>query len=214
MNKKLSQDDKKDIVAKIQAKKASMRQLADRHGVAKSTISGVFKEMTGSALYPHKPVVTEIPMGWHKKQRALQESPYRAWHTEEKKMYPILGIDWFNRRVLGFGGWHPLHCFLLMRFSGLRDKKRTPEYPNGQKIYAGDIVQFPINLEGKKTEIRDVVAFDQEKGMVIVVATDFGDLLCMYNDECEVIGTIQENPELLGAKVPRIRALLKEYTFV
>jgi hypothetical protein len=134
-------------------------------------------------------------------------------HKEEKKIYPILGIDWFNRRVLGFGGWHPLHHFLLMRYSGLRDKKQTPEYPVGREIYAGDIVQFPINLNGKETEVRDVVAIDPANGWFVVISTD-ADPLCLHHDECEVIGTIQEKPELLGAELQKMLKLLKAYTFV
>jgi transposase-like protein len=52
--KRLSQSDKETIVSEIQAKKATMSQLAERYGVRQSRVSAVFKEMTGSALFPRK----------------------------------------------------------------------------------------------------------------------------------------------------------------
>src|SRR5205807_9104365 len=182
----------------------------------------VYKEVTGSALWPRRTAETALQIQEQKNTlptvSTLQNCRYRAWHKQERKMYQVWGIDWIDEKIQikvnGSAQWHSANQFIMMKRTGQRDRKRTPEYPDGQKIYAGDIVQFPINLNGKKTEIKDVVAFDQEKGMVIVVTTDFGEPLCMHNDECEVIGTIQENPELLGSKLQKMRKLLKEYTFV
>jgi transposase-like protein len=52
MEVKLSQQDKETIVAEIQAKSATMTQLAERYNVSQSLISNVFKKITGNALHP------------------------------------------------------------------------------------------------------------------------------------------------------------------
>jgi transposase-like protein len=205
----LTQRDKEAIVTALVAGTATKMELTAKYAVSRDTIDRTFKRLVGKPLSVQKKALNN----------ALQNCRYRAWHKEERNMYPVLGLDWFNQQVLidtnGVPAWHPMTLFVIMGYSGLRDKKRTPEYPDGHKIYAGDIVQFPINLEGKKTEIKDVVAFDQETGLFIVVdLEEDGDPLCFHNYECEVIGTIQENPELLGLELQRIRDLLKEYTFV
>ena len=203
----LTQSEKEAIVTALVAGTATKMELTAKYGVSKSTIDRTFKCQVG------KPVTVQ------KKARnnALQKSRYRAWHTEERNMYPVLGLDWFNQKVLidtnGVPAWYPMTLFVIMGYSGLRDKKRTPEYPDGQKIYAGDIVQFPIDLNGKNTEIKDIVAFDQETGLFIVADLDDGDPLCFHYDKCQVIGTIQENPELFGSELQRIRDLLRKYIF-
>ena len=51
---KLSQQDKEVIIAVVQAKTATMKQLAARYGVSQPRISQVFKKITGSALHPRK----------------------------------------------------------------------------------------------------------------------------------------------------------------
>jgi len=179
----LSQSDKATIVAEIQEKKASMRQLAKRYEVNRARISSVLKE-----------------------NRSLLESLYRAWHKKQKKMYVVYGIDWFNGKILittnDFVRWFKIDHFIIMEYSGLRDRKRTPEYPEGQGICVGDIIQFPIVLQqsnGKtqETMVKDIVAYDHEGGSFIV--SSLGDLLALHNDECEIIGNVYENPELISA---------------
>ena len=111
-------------------------------------------------------------------KKALKDSRYRAWYTEEKKMYLVLGLDWFNQKVMiatnGIPIWYPIDdLFILMQYSGLHDRKHTSEYPKGQGIYVGDIIQFPFllkqeNGETQETIIKDVVAFERESGMFIV----------------------------------------------
>lgn len=143
---------------------------------------------------------------------ALQTSRYRAWHKQERKMYQVWGIDWVYEKIQiqmnGVGAWHSVSQFIMMKCTGQRDRKRTPQYAEGQEIYAGDIVQFPILLEN----VIDVVAFDQKRGVVMLVSLD--EPLYRFNYECKVIGTIQENAELLGSELQKILKLLKEYTFV
>jgi hypothetical protein len=206
---RLSHTDKKAIVTELLAGTATKMELTAKYGVSKATIERTFKRQVGKPLTVQKKA----------RNNAWQTSRYRAWHTEERKMYPVLGLDWFNQKVLidtnGVLAWHPMTLFVIMGYSGLRAKKRTPEYPAGQKIYAGDIVQFPINFtDGRKEKIKDVVAIDPATGWFVVASLDDGDPLCLHHDECEVIGTIQENPELLGSELQKMRKLIKKYTFV
>ncbi len=85
----------------------------------------------------------------------------------------------------------------MMEYSGLRDSKRTPEYPEGQKIYAGDILRFPINLDGKKTMVIDKVILDTDGVFTVTEEADY-DMLAVVNDECEIIGNIYEHPEIMS----------------
>jgi predicted DNA-binding protein YlxM (UPF0122 family) len=133
---KLSQADKETMTAELQADTATMAELAERYNVTKSTISQLFKNMTGSSFQ------RTLQENQVKKQRmvdqAVAESPYRAWHKAEKTFYPVLGVDWFHRKVLilqsAVPQWLDVEQVMLMPWSGLRDQKRTQQYPEGQKI--------------------------------------------------------------------------------
>jgi uncharacterized phage protein (TIGR01671 family) len=173
----LSQSEKETIVFEIQAKKASIRQLASRYGVSRLRIRAVLQEAN-----------------------VFRESQYRAWHPGEKHMYKVYGIDWFNQKVLlpadGFVRWYPLDQCILLQKTGLRDTNRTVEHPQGREIYEGDIIQFSINSDGKQTSVTDAVAYDRELAGFIVSELD--DPLAMYSNECEIIGNIYADPELLS----------------
>lgn len=76
----------------------------------------------------------------------------------------------------------------LGQYTGLKDK-------NGSKIFEGDIVKKNVN--GK--ELKGLVEY---KDCAFGVRTDndgSGLFLCFFN-ECEVIGNIHDNPELLGGE--------------
>ena len=79
------------------------------------------------------------------------------------------------------------------QFTGLYDKKRTEEFPNGQPIYEGDVVEWEdsINEEyygGYITYPKEPVEF---KGGA------FYPVCMMPETEFEVIGNIHQNKELL-----------------
>ena len=118
-----------------------------------------------------------------------REIKFRAWVEGDKKMYPVNKLKWPP---------HPnnptdkinINCpisdvesisgedFLLMQYTGLLDK-------NGKEIYEGDILEF---YDGDR---KDEVVFEQ--GFFRYK----DDCTPIFQVECEVIGNIYENPELL-----------------
>jgi hypothetical protein len=141
----------------------------------------------------------------HMVDQAVAESLYRAWHKAEKTFYPVLGVDWFHHKVLILQSaapqWLDVELFMLMPWSGLRDQKRTQQYPEGQKIYIGDIIQFPIllqqNGEVHKTMVLGTVIFDRDRGCFAISEIDDGDLLIGFSHDCEIIGSVCERPDLI-----------------
>ena len=84
------------------------------------------------------------------------------------------------------------------QYTGLNDSKRTPEFPEGQEIYEGDIVV----KDGKRYVIRySIHSFDlacstddwpKRKDGYSYLATSWSDI--------KVIGNIHDNPELLESE--------------
>ncbi len=84
------------------------------------------------------------------------------------------------------------------QYTGLRDCKRTEEYPEGQMIFEGDIIKgwflhmLPVNA---------VVAFKDGAFGLEWYRGDikaFNAFTSICNVEYEVIGNIHDNPELLN----------------
>lgn len=90
--------------------------------------------------------------------------------------------------------------------TGLKDKKRTEKYPDGQEIYEGDIVYIPATTvpEGQggyvQNERNHVVSWARLTDGMYAESYYSGFELPMGDatfGDIEIIGNVHENPELL-----------------
>lgn len=70
----------------------------------------------------------------------MEEIKFRAWLKKEKKMTNTFSLPEILYEGDGFNT-PTLTQMVLMQYTGLKDSKRTKEYPEGQEIYEGDIVR-------------------------------------------------------------------------
>jgi uncharacterized phage protein (TIGR01671 family) len=86
------------------------------------------------------------------------------------------------------------------QYTGLTDK-------NGKKIFEGDILEVHDKLpffDGYNSEeicYNGKVMYIDDQGMYVCEGNEDGNTLCALNlDECEIIGNIHDNPELLEVR--------------
>jgi len=121
-----------------------------------------------------------------------REIKFRAWDKLDKRwVSDVYGDDPFEiylcGNFLGLSGcnsWVGSERYSLLQFTGLKDK-------NGKEIYEGDIINQDHKY-GWKNHVMEL--------MFSTASDDMG--LDMYgypdvDNDCEVIGNIYENPELL-----------------
>ena len=139
----------------------------------------------------------------------MRELKFRAWDTELKHMIVDSPISMAGimskhiRKAYDPNGKLIGGQYVVMQFTELRDNKRTPEYPEGQEVYDGDICR------GTKGQVYQIVWLrNHAKWGVKIIKTDsvltrgltFPLQQYVNNDmttNIEVIGNIYENPELL-----------------
>lgn len=118
----------------------------------------------------------------------MREIKFRAWDKDLKEM---LFIDNIFNMTEKFSERGKLGYFILQQFTGLKDK-------NGKEIYEGDIVETN-GIDGK---LRWVFKYIEED---CGVYGGFNPEPVNYNlssihnniENCEVIGNIFENPDLI-----------------
>lgn len=116
----------------------------------------------------------------------MREIKFRAWDKESKEMFNIFDgshDNWF------LPSWKDKYN--VMQYTGLKDK-------DGAEIYEGDIIK---NASGEDFDIISIIEFSKgtfclkEKGNQQYDYIE--NPLYEWNCECEVIGNIYENKELL-----------------
>ena len=124
-----------------------------------------------------------------------REIKFRAWHNGMYENVLVDGQIWTAniREDL----WHSGN---IMQFTGLKDNKRTPEYPNGQDIYEGDIVETFLNKHGKpigngfKSKIQYNSYVGQWQIAYLNINNTFVSDSIGFSYFLEVIGNIYESP--------------------
>lgn len=118
---------------------------------------------------------------------------FRAWLKNENKMMEVRVIDW-NNEVVDLFNPHieiPLDKIELMQSTGLHDK-------NGKEIFEGDIVKMAKDVYSDPTYYEIV---RHRGGAYRLESNQHGCELWLRHTNCEVIGNIYENPELLELEV-------------
>lgn len=110
----------------------------------------------------------------------MRRTRFRAWHTEEKKMYSDPLINGLTGEVCIYDqgeitGVYDIETVIPLQYTGLKDK-------NGTEIFEGDILLH--HTLRKKI----IVEFDCK---TLYRVSDFS------TDYIEVIGNTYENPDLL-----------------
>lgn len=114
----------------------------------------------------------------------MREIKFRAWHKDSKEMLHAGVADIFIWQ-------HEKQPIEIMQYTGLLDKQ-------GKEIYEGDVLKNGA-IGGNNPERIKVAWNDQEGGFCGVVGITALPLSCawFHYGNCEVIGNIYENPELL-----------------
>lgn len=117
---------------------------------------------------------------------------FRAWLKKEQKMdNKIDHISWLEDELycIGDGITYMVLAedLVLMQSTGLKDK-------NGQEIFEGDIVKMAKDVYSKPTYYEVV---RHRGGAYRLESKQHGCELWLRHTDCEVVGNIYENPELL-----------------
>ena len=109
---------------------------------------------------------------------------FRAWNKSTDYMMKDITI---TSKGTVFGAF-PQYQYILMQFTGLHDK-------NGKEIWEGDIVKSRVWLNGKD-EGEFVGRIEYRAPRFLAIFEQNFEQSLQVN--CEVIGNIYENPELMG----------------
>jgi|SaaInlV_120m_DNA_4_1040238.scaffolds.fasta_scaffold17499_5 hypothetical protein len=96
----------------------------------------------------------------------MRDIKFRAWDKENKVMYDLgyFGDIFFGTNHEEEYG-NDLTKYEVMQYTGLKDSKRTEEYPEGQEIYEGDIVK-ETNIEVRVEVVDNMVEWLQHVGFL------------------------------------------------
>lgn len=117
---------------------------------------------------------------------------FRAWNKLASRMYIVNGLH-FDRGMVQYANndnairFIKLENIILMQSTGLKDK-------NGKEIFEGDIVKMAKDVYSEPTYYEIV---RHRGGAYRLESNQHGCELWLRHTNCEVIGNIYENPELL-----------------
>lgn len=128
----------------------------------------------------------------------MREIKFRAWDKKERRFLneDEFVIDnngkvylWNENNTLSF-----IYNIELMQYTGLKDK-------NGKEIYEGDVVAYDLGFDDEKTENYKII-FDNKQCAYFMFPLNDKSRLRHFTysakNDCEVIGNIYENTELLN----------------
>ena len=126
-----------------------------------------------------------------------QEIKFRAWNKKDKVMVDVAAMNfgpsglWSLIEDADDAELQLADNYELMQYTGLKDK-------NGREIYEGDVLDIGLRNQDGKPVIAPVSYETYAAGYVL----DNGGngIWQRLTEDCEVIGNIFENPELLEGK--------------
>jgi len=120
----------------------------------------------------------------------MREIKFRAWNKLDRpdnQMYHRVNLTPDAKVVMPDGEEWELP---LMQYTGIKDK-------NGVKIFEGDVLKWTFNnLGGSRIIVvkEPKILREEFEGSIFTVGVGYN---IKYPEQCEVIGNIYENPELL-----------------
>lgn len=117
---------------------------------------------------------------------------FRMWNRITSKLHCVYGLYFDSKEVqytdeVGILRFIKFENTILMQSTGLRDK-------NGKEIFEGDIVKMAKDVYSDPTYYEIV---RHRGGAYRLESNQHGCELWLRHTNCEVIGNIYENPELL-----------------
>ena len=121
-----------------------------------------------------------------------REIKFRAWQSQEKKMYVQGDAVDENRKVFWDIWENKTHISEPMQFTGLKDK-------NGKEVYEGDICRYSHDKDSK--EYTGTIFYKSNSACFhLKTGDDSSFALLGHQKEIKVIGNIYETPELINCK--------------
>jgi len=121
-----------------------------------------------------------------------REFKFRVWDKERKGFLHQIDIDsdiiYVDTRWYIHGGHALDDNYVMQQYTGMRDK-------GGTEIYEGDIIKYPIPVGWSTNSLhRENYRVDEVK---FITGCFIPDIWRTVVDDCEVIGNVFENSELL-----------------
>ena len=121
----------------------------------------------------------------------MEKPKFRAWLKNDKEIIDVDEMNWFNGELDIIGDYitfvRKADEIELMQSTGLKDK-------NGKEIFEGDIVKMAKDVYSEPTYYEVV---RHRGGAYRLESKQHGCELWLRHTDCEIVGNVYENPELL-----------------